>query len=61
MTSTVVMAIPSSTLVWSDHANFVSNGIKRLYASKDGADLEIRCRDKKFNLHKVDLFEIRAL
>jgi hypothetical protein len=43
----------TSALIWTDHKSFVQAGMQTLFNTMEGADLEIRCKEKVFPLHKV--------
>ena len=42
-----------STVNWSDHQAFLYRGLNDLYVSGRYADLEIKCYDHVFKVHKL--------
>ncbi len=49
------MSVPSSVVAWSDHKAFLLHGVRDLFESGKYSDLEIKCYDKSFYVHKLVL------
>lgn len=45
----------SSLVAWTDHAKLTQKGVKRILESGQFSDLEIRCQERVFKVHKVFL------
>lgn len=47
--------VQTSVVAWSDHKAFVLHGMRMLFESGEHTDLEIRCHDRVFRVHKLIL------
>lgn len=52
---TTLAMVPSSVVAWSDHQSYVLKGFKSFLETGVYSDLEIKCNERSFHVHKLIL------